>query len=210
MSVTPNNGLDDRKTIRVHQCISGFTQSQKRIHGVFELAEKLHDRGFNNTISRVSLRPWDSDWAEVAESIFLLGRHHKANVIVNIYAYSWGVGWGATQLCKELKKRGIQVHCLVASDGVFRHPNPLMRWTSLLRRDLRFSPVIRVSNVTNVVWFRQANSRPQGHTIVGGKDFSGLIYESTELSVAHAYMDDAEQFHNAALVLAAALNEVVL
>lgn len=201
----------DRKTIRVHQCISGFTQDEKRIHGVFKLAEKLHDCGYNNTISRVSLRPWNSRWDEVAEHIWLLGQHHKADVVVNIYAYSYGVGWGAVQLCKELLKRGIPVHCVVACDGVFRHPNPLMRWTSLLRRDLAFSPVIRIpANVVTVVPLHQKLNRPQGHKIVGGKDFTGLIQEPTELYVTHQYMDDAGQFHDAALDAAAVLSEVTL
>ena len=91
--------------IKVHQCISGFTQSERRCHGVLKLSEKLHELGFNNRISRVSLRPWNDDWATVAENIWLLGQHHDAEVVVNIYAYSWGGGWGAVQLARELKKR---------------------------------------------------------------------------------------------------------
>lgn len=211
MSVSPHNDLVDRPPIRVHQCISGFTQDEKRIHGVFKLAEKLHDFGHNNCVSRVSLRPWNSRWSEVAEHIWLLGQHHQTDVIVNVYAYSYGVGWGVAQLCKELQKRGIQVHSVVASDGVFRHPNIFMRWTSLLRRDLAFSPVIRIpANVVTVVPFHQTLNRPQGHKIVGEKDFSGDIRQSTELPVTHQYMDDAQPFHNAAMDAAAALDKVVL
>ena len=138
------------------------------MHGVFKLAESLHERGYNNTISRVSLRPWNADWAEVAESIWLIGQRHEAPVVVNIYAYSWGVGWGAVQLAEELRKRNIDVQALVSADGVYRHPNPLMRWQSLVRRDwTTLAPVITIpKNVRRVAAFHQTINHPQGHCLV--------------------------------------------
>ena len=195
--------------IKVHQCISGFTQSERRCHGVLKLSEKLHELGFNNRISRVSLRPWNDDWATVAENIWLLGQHHDAEVVVNIYAYSWGGGWGAVQLAQELQKRGITVWCVVASDAVYRHPLLLMRWISLLGRNFPFSPRIKIpSNVTHVVPFHQTLNRPQGHRIVAGKGFSGVINPSVEVSATHQYMDDADEFHTAAIKAAERLKEI--
>lgn len=166
------------------------------MHGVFKLAESLHERGYNNTISRVSLRPWNADWAEVAESIWLIGQRHEAPVVVNIYAYSWGVGWGAVQLAEELRKRNIDVQALVSADGVYRHPNPLMRWQSLVRRDwTTLAPVITIpKNVRRVAAFHQTINHPQGHCLVR---VGGAQIRSREIPATHQYIDDAEEFHEA-------------
>lgn len=195
--------------IHIHQCISGFTQTERRCHGVLTLSEMLHRQGFNNHVSRVQLRPWNADWCEVAENIWLLGQHHVAPVFVNIYAYSWGGGWGAVQLARELKKRGIQVYFIVASDAVYRHPLLLMRWTSLLGRSYPWSPRIRIpSNVSYVRPFHQKQNRPQGHWIVGDPDFSGVISESTELDRTHQFMDDSPAWHHACVEAAEKLRLV--
>lgn len=197
--------LPDNRVIRVHQCISGFLQTDERPTGMFRLAERLHLQGFNNCISRVRLDRWNANWASVAENLWLLGQQHQVEVAVNIYAYSWGVGWGAVQLARELQKRSITVHHLVASDGVYRH-----RWfrlPSILGRDQ--GPTIRVpANVMRVRSFHQTLNRPQGHKIAGDRDFRGMIEESVELNATHQYMDDNQVFHTAAIDAAMALSEV--
>ena len=196
-----------KDVIHVHQCISGFTQDDQRPHGVLRLSETLHALGYNNHVSRVSLRPWNDSWSHVAEHLWLLGQHHEAEVIVNIYAYSWGVGWGSVQLAKELQRRGIKVHTLVAADGVYRH-----KWftvPSLLKRDSSFAPTIRIpGNVRFVVPFHQTRNVPQGHRIAGAADFSGSIAKSIELASAHQYIDDDDAFHLAAIEAAEALRRV--
>jgi hypothetical protein len=195
-------------TIRIHQCISGFTQDERRPHGVLRLAEKLHALGFNNRVSRVSLRRWNDDWSDVAEYYWLLGQEHQAHVVVNIYGYSWGVGWGAIQLARELQKRSISVHQLVSADGVYRHA--WFRLPSMLGRDSScLAPKIRVpSNVRIVTPFHQTINRPQGHVIVGEADFTGIIQASRELQATHQYLDDAAEFHDASISAAQALQGV--
>ncbi len=186
--------------IKIHQCISGFTQTQARPHGVLKLSEKLHNEGFNNSTSRVFLHPWNANWAGIAEYFWLLGENHNANVIVNIYAYSWGGGWGAIRLAKQLKSRGIVVQIMVLCDAVYRHPVFLMRWTSLLQRDSSLSPVITVpDNVLRVRPLHQRQNTPQGHKIKGSKTFAGIIDESMLISRDHQYMDDAPEFHDMVL-----------
>lgn len=195
--------------IHVHECISGFTQTERRCHGVLKLSEYLHELGFNNHVSRVQLRPWNSDWSSVAENTWLLEQHHRARVVVNIYCYSWGGGWGAVRLARELKKRGIVVHFIVACDAVYRHPLLLMRWTSLLGRNYPWSPRIRIpSNVTHVKPYHQKQNRPQGHQIVGDADFSGCIWDSVELDRTHQFMDDAPEWHGACVGAARELKRV--
>lgn len=197
---------DAPNVIHIHKLISGFTQNGRRCHGVLKLSERLHELGYNNHVSRVTLHTWKDNWASVAENIWLLGQLHRATVIVNIYAYSWGGGWGAVRLARELNKRGIQVLYIVCSDAVFRHPSLLMRWTSLLGRKYPWSPKIRIpSNVVHVKPFHQTQNRPQGHRIVGDREFSGVIRESVELKRTHQYMDDAPEFHAAAIAAAAQL-----
>lgn len=205
----PTASISNGKPVNIHVCISGFTQSERRIHGLTKLCEKLHSAGFNNCVSRVMLRPWNAKWSEVAESIWSIGELHAAEVVVNIYAYSWGMGWGAVQLSRELEKRGITVHIIVACDGVYRHPLLCLRWLSLLQRDGTFSPVIRIpGNVREVRPLHQTMNTPQGHRIVGGKDFSGQIRQSVEIHRTHPFMDDAPQFHALALAAAEQLKAV--
>lgn len=193
--------------IRVHQCISGFTQTERRLTGLFRLHEHLCRDGYNNHVSRVRLDRWNTNWSDVAENIWLLGQHHEAHVVVDIYAYSWGVGWGAVQLCRELKKRSISVHTLVACDGVYRHP--WFRLPSLLARDGHLSPTIRIpSNVRFVRSFFQRNNRPQGHHIKGDQNFSGSINETEIFDASHQFMDDSEAFHAAAMTAAELLRKV--
>ena len=189
--------------LKFHIAISGFLQSESRCHGILKLTESLHAAGLNGDAERVWYRPWNADWSSVAEHIWLLGQSRKTDIQINIYAYSWGVGWGAVQLSKELLKRGLVVKNLVASDGVYRHPSLMMRWTSLLSRNASFSPVIRIpGNVQEVFPHHQNQNRPQGHKIVAGPKFAGLIHESVECMATHQYMDDSKEFHDLSLQLA--------
>ena len=184
-------------------CISGFLQDERRCHGILKLSEKLHQAGFNRHASRVWYRPWNSDWADVAEHIWNIGEHYNAEVLVNVYAYSYGVGWGAVRFAAELKKRGLAVQHLVACDGVYRHPNPLLRWTSLLQRDADLAPAIKVpSNVAFVHPYHQTVNTPQGHRLVSEEACGQQILESIELQATHQYMDDADEFHTTCLRVA--------
>ena len=186
------------KRIQIHLCISGFLQTETRCHGILKLSEKLSAAGFNRHVSRVWYRPWNSDWSAVAEHVWLLGQHYDAEILVNVYAYSWGVGWGAVQFARELQKRSLRVQHLVSSDGVYRHPNLLLRWTLLLKRTVRFAPVIRIpGNVNFVHPFHQTESRPQGHRLV--VEGTTIISESVRCGGSHSYMDEHKRFHAACL-----------
>jgi len=205
--VIPKLDVIRTDVIRIHQVISGFTQTEERPTGMFVLAETLHSLGFNNTISRVRLDRWNADWPAVAEHLWLLGRQHQAQVMVNVYAYSWGVGWGAVQLARELKKRDIDVQELVAADGVYRHR--WLRLPAMISRDSLLAPAIRIPcNVHTVTPFHQTMNRPQGHHLKGDRDFSGVIHESREISATHQYIDDHPSFHLAAIHAARRLQEI--
>lgn len=192
--------------LAIHYCISGFTQHNGRANGLLDLAEKLIASGHNaHARTRVYYRAWRGNWTHEAEHAALLAKHYEEPVRVNIYAYSWGAGWGAMQLARALLARGIFVQTMVLSDPVFRHPLPWRRWLTLFRRDSRFgllpAPVIRVPrNVGEVYSFHQLVDWPQGHRLL--PDNGATMHPPRRLHRGHAAMDEAPEFHKCAIVAA--------
>lgn len=186
------------RPIAVNVCISGLTQTEARPHGIFNLSEKLIENGYNSESSRVHLLPWSHDWAGYAERLWLIGQRRNCDLMINVYAYSWGVGFGALNLARELANRGIPIRCLVASDGVYRSPLKSFLWLSMLSRDwTTVSPTIRFpENVEHGYAFHQSKNRPCGHRIYSGD----WLIPSTELDRTHQYMDDAPEFHDRCLI----------
>lgn len=178
----------------LHVCISGFTQKANRRHGVFKLSEKLRHNSINCDQDRVWLRPWNTDWQVVAEHVWLLSEDY-AETCINIYAYSWGAGWGFVQFARGLQERGLVVNGATLCDPVYRHPNILKRWRSLLKRDSWLAPTIPVpANVLSVETLHQRHNIPQGHKL----RLTGDMTRETppvELDMTHQYMDDAEEWH---------------
>lgn len=191
-----------QQRFQFHIGISGFLQSEGKENGILNLTEKLSAAGFNRHAVRVWYRPWNSDWAEVAEHIWNIGQKSDVGIDVNIFAYSWGVGWGSMQLATELGKRGIDVQHLVSCDGVYRHPQFWLRWLSLTKRNASLAPVIRVpSNVLEVHPFHQRQNRPQGHELVATST-AQRIHRSIERTRTHQFMDDDAAFHDRCLRVA--------
>jgi len=184
----------------IHVCISGFTQTEKREHGVYRLAEQLMIDHSCGIFHRVWLRTWKDNWSDVAEHIWLLRERYRTNAFkVNIYGYSWGAGWGSVQLAKEMRRRGVSVNCLVLSDPVYRHPNLLFRWMALVGRDWWFAPRINIpQNVGEVHSFHQRQNRPQGHRLRCLSD-STIHHPAIEIVSEHEYMDDAKSWHQCCL-----------
>ena len=80
---------------KVHVCISGYGQSASRPDGIYDLSVRLADLG----VGEVMYLEWDADFWSLAVDL-LSRREHFGGLSVNIYAYSWGMGWGAMQLCR--------------------------------------------------------------------------------------------------------------
>ena len=84
--------------IVVHNCISGFGQKvggRRGGHGTFRLAETLIQHGHNSQRQRVLLWRWNEDWRRVAEYHAQISAFHLQDLLIAVYAYSWGAGWGA-------------------------------------------------------------------------------------------------------------------
>jgi len=187
----------DAKHISIHCCISGFRQNKNNYHGVLSLSEKLVDAKFcHGPYSRVWLREWNDDWNTQAEYAWLLSNHYDKPIVFNIYAYSWGAGWGAVQLAKKLYRRGIRVKTMILADPVYRHPLFLFRWLSLFKREYVFfgSPIVHIpANVEEVHSYHQLMNRPQGHKLVA--DGKTTIHPSRKVCREHSKMDDLYAFH---------------
>jgi pimeloyl-ACP methyl ester carboxylesterase len=192
----------------IHQCISGFTQNVGYLHGVMKLSERLRKHSACDCHgTRVELNTWKSDWKQIAEYYWLLSEFHFKPLTLCVYAYSWGCGWGAMELARNLKNANIRIRAMVLCDPVFRHPEWYMRWKSIVHRDSKFEPVIKIpDNVEEVFSFYQTVNRPGGHKLVA--DGNTTIHPSIHVKdTIHQKMDDNWKFHLLSLEVANRVNK---
>jgi len=187
--------------------ISGFTERLGDPNGTLSLWGKL--RSLAGPHASVQLLRWCDDWSQIAEWIWRC-RRDEAPPQIAVFAYSWGAGWGAMRLARELAERGLAIEQMVLSDPVYRGPGVLgyaFRWRSLIGSHWpvlgALAPTIRVpANVRRVTWFRQEVSIPSGHALLAD-DAAQTEIEPARLAWRnHTKMDDLLAFHNASLAAA--------
>jgi pimeloyl-ACP methyl ester carboxylesterase len=172
-----------------HIVIGGFRQTEGKPTGMVELWRRLHALHAKPGVS-VELRAWNDNWRDLAELIWRVQPLDEP-VSVKVYAYSWGGGWGAMQLARELGRRGVHVAWMVLSDPVYRSPWLATRWLALVPwRSILVPPNVRV-----VHWFRQKVSLPAGHALRAERRQKTLITPPVWAEVSHLYMDDLRLFH---------------
>ena len=182
---------------RFHVLIMGFTQSADGDTGVERLWKRLRDelpRGSGQCV--IEPKVWNENFGRLAEFIH---RNIEPDGVVNVYAYSWGVGHGARQLCRQLHKRGIQVPQLVACDPVFH--SYLRPWRGVFPAVWN-GPIVFPENVWHAQSFIQRQNTPQG-TSLKLLNKTGVVDEPVLLSYNHQYIDDAIEFHDLAMDVAA-------
>lgn len=180
-----------------HVLIMGLWQEADEPVGLLRLFGEILEMPEANQIgTRVEIRPHDADFSKFAEKIFLLSSSEPK---VYIYCYSWGGGhgtFGRRGLARELKKRGIQVELVIASDIVY-HGWPGFRW---IQWRIPYKKIKVPANVKWVSpWFRQEIDYPRGHDLVAEDPTTTTIATPTVLSRGHRYMDEASQFWDAVL-----------
>ena len=175
--------------------ISGFTQTENRLHGCMGLWRSMMP--LNQPDSIVIQPPWDYNWEHLAERIRLTS---VPGVRVNIYAYSWGCGNGMVNLALELRKRAIMVSHAVLSDPVVYSSWPT--WTAKFLTVFLRKSIDIPSNVRRVDWFRQVNGLPYGCDLVPAKNSTTEIREPVILDLPHEAMDDAPEWHQRCLEVA--------
>lgn len=172
-----------------HIVIGGFLQHEGKPTGMVALWRRLQARHAAPGVC-IELRCWHDHWSELAELIWRVQPEDEPPV-VKVYAYSWGAGFGAMQLARELARRGVPIAWMVLSDPVYRSPCVLFRWLALTPwRTIRVPP-----NVRAVRWFRQRLSLPAGHDLVAMQKERTAIAPAVWAEVSHAYMDDCRLFH---------------
>jgi hypothetical protein len=181
-----------------HVCISGFTQRVDRPTGLHDLWLRLGGL-YRSPQTVVELRAWNSNFAELAESI-KIARGDCSPLIV-VYAYSWGAGWGFVQLAKELRHRGLRIASAVLCDPVYRSRWINGRWRSLW--PFGEQTILIPDNVGMVRWLYQRENLPHGHRPVAIDQerttiARGLLIEGVE----HSSMDDCDQFRELAMAVA--------
>lgn len=174
-----------------HIVISGFQQKSGTLNGTVQIWGDLIRMVSARPDARVELLTWDSDFANLAETISRVAPV-DAMPIVNVYGYSWG-GMSAAKFARELRRRGVEVNRMVLSDAVYRHWYWLGQWRAFVS-----AWSIRIpDNVHRVIHFRQRESYPMGHTIKADNPGKTKVDPVVWLKVDHCWMDDHAAFRRA-------------
>lgn len=175
-----------------HILRSGKWQDRREVTGIEKLWLEARDQSGPGVC--VQYREWDDDPDGMAN---LIWRNSPPDVTINDYDYSYGGGWGFTQFARALLRRGLRIATAVMCDPVYCPPLAIMRWRSLVNRGPLAPKIVIPRNVDRIVWFRQKQDKPQGHSIIceGPTKVLGPYW----LDAGHSYMDEQKEFHDAAL-----------
>ena len=183
----------------IHACISGFRQTPGDYNGTVELREKLIRSGHSMGVeSRVEYYTWNTNWNDIAEHYSDLRRIYQTWPTICLYAYSWGAGWGAVRLARELYKRGLSVHSMALCDPIYRHPSKFLSWVSMLVESRWFPrPAIRIpANVQYVFGVHQTISTPMGFLVQPENELKTQVLPSIHLEVAHVHIHKHQDWHS--------------
>jgi len=198
------------------QLIPGYMQTLGDAQqGVPALWHKLY--ASHRVRACVQMHPWNTNWSDVAEQIFRCSRNGQPPRIM-LVAYSWGVGFGAVNFLRELRRRNLHVEAAIFSDGVYHlggqffHRIGCSQVSAYLTRPWG-RPNIRIpQNITEVHWFTQnrknfeLNDRMtwlRGHELVWDKDpttnnQTGMPLPNKTVvdGVLHRHMDELDSFND--------------
>ncbi len=171
--------------------ISGFTQGRSAKNGITHLWQKIrrYDGG-----STVVLPPqeWNRRWKETARWIWDMSPDGVCPEVY-VFAYSWGCGWGFTELARYLESYSCDITAAVLSDPVYR--SRWKPWRSLLPH--KYCPSIKIpGNVREVYWLRQEKNIPQGASLKAADPERTKIHEPRIAHYPHQAMDDIKYFHD--------------
>ncbi len=192
-----------------HFFISGATQNRQQSTGLQGLW-LASQAGAKKGVCFFPVLPWNYDWYTLARFVQINSQKTKEGweggkipftLKINIYAYSWGAGWGAVQLAQYLQSTAqYDVQNMVLADPVYCSTNPFLRWNSLFcsRFSLtrKFAPRIQIpSNTKNVYWSRQYNNWPRAHSLYSlPGSITDIHSPFLEKSLIHSKMDDSDWF----------------
>jgi hypothetical protein len=146
---------------------------------------------YGDATTEVTLHPWNDNWRSFAELVVDTCTDPR-ELLLDVVAYSWGVGYGAKTLAELLLGEGVSIRTLLSCDGVY-----WSRWAKwrAIGSPLLGEPVIRLpANVREVFFHRQRETLPSGHRITVN-DPSVSCYDYGYLPFPHVDIDGAPNFH---------------
>jgi len=172
-----------------HIVISGFSQRLGQTTGCQRLWMDLGCLRSDTTV--VEFRPWDSDWGDLAELVKIAS---DPLPMINVYAYSWGAGYGAIQLARQLRRRQLVVDRAVFADPVYHAKTLVGRMCAHV---LAYCPCWRITipdNVLSVKSTIQRTSLLHGHRLRAENPSRTKIHKPIRVVADHRWMDDSPEF----------------
>ncbi len=199
-----------------HFFISGFTENRQQSTGLQKAwktatttcpAKNLHSTVFFPVL------PWNHNWYQLARFVQINSQQYKdvgggGKLVmpppkINIYAYSWGAGYGAINLAQNLDSiANYEIQNMVLADPVYCSTSFFMRWRAIFagRFDCtrKLAPKITIpSNTHSVYWSRQFNDWPRAHNLYSLPASRTVIHPpNLELNLSHSEMDEATWFQD--------------
>lgn len=187
--------------------IAGFGTKLGDNQGIAALAQEAEDRYAGRV--NVSFHRWDDDWSDLAEETLRWSLDKQPRI--GIVGHSWGCGFGALQLARELFERDMRVEHAWFADAVYHlggrwcHKFGISQLSAYLPRPWHASgrPEIEIPDAfSRIDWWVQNNFRWLNHmTWLRGHE---LVWESKGAPVTgrhrtaggtlHRWMDDAFEF----------------
>ena len=202
--------------------IGGFMQDRSLAgYGMCGMAHEARDR-YGKLGVLVDYEPWKCDWKSTAEWIYRWSGYDstRPNGVaepprIMIAAYSWGAGWGLTQLVEHLANRSLTVQVAIASDAV-RHVG--WQWSHFigLSQVMAYMPwwtIEKPESIAHFEWFVQGRKRKlfrdwrndvtwlRGHGWVDERGNEAGIKHVVPYAT-HTNMDDAPLFRQRVFGLA--------
>jgi len=190
MNATRTEHLFERWLI----CIPGYMQRRGDPGAGVPALHRELSAAYNGPTCRVDLFLWDSKWRDLARWI---DQSSIRAARIDVFAYSWGVGFGFLRLAKYLRRHGREIQNAVLCDGV-AHVGPGLGPFHTASKSLAFLPCwsIRIpDNVRAVHRLRQENSLLRGHPIHrADPNRTRLATPIYDVHRVHATMDDSPAF----------------
>lgn len=186
-----------------HVVISGYTQNYGSLNGSETLWGDIDDALCSKGPGvRVLYFPWNAPWREIAE---MIKRNSVPSTEVFIYAYSWGAGYGFVTLAQQLEDWGVSVRHAVLCDPVWRRPGipAFFQWVGTIASYFGRETIAVPTNVLEVSWCYQRNSKPDGDRPVAAKGSRTRINAGFKLrNAVHTTADESQWFQSRAMEVA--------
>lgn len=180
---------------------SGFTQNRSQITGIGKAWALCNTNTCDPLTCNVGPMGWNRNWRHLARHIQNWSIEDKDVLRIRVYAYSWGAGWGAMELARQLWRAGnFRIETMVLADPVFCDERWYMRWNTVsnkrewMRRVIPQKITVIPHNVDEVYWSRQRRNWPRAMDLdCEDQQLTRINIPHLEF-VNHSEMDDSEWF----------------